>query len=166
MSRPRRVFETYIKASPEQVWEALVTPEFTRRYFFHCAINCGWEPQAPYTYDLDDGTPAIKGVVLESVPSARLVMSFQMLFTPELAAEPASKITWELTQVGDACRLTCVHGDLAGSPITWSATASGWSVVLQSMKTLIETGADLGEIPDDGKSPFSPLSPQRSPDVE
>jgi uncharacterized protein YndB with AHSA1/START domain len=168
MAKPRHVFETYIKATPEQVWEALIRPEFTKRYFFHTAINCGWEPSAdsrnvPYTYDMEDGSAAIQGSILEAVPPSRLVMSFQMLFTPELAAEPASKVTWELTQVGDACRLTCIHGDLAFSPVTWAATASGWSVVLQSLKTLIETGEDIGEIPDDGKSPFSP---QRPADIE
>ncbi len=159
MSKPRHVFETYIKATADQIWEALVNPDFTKRYFFQTAINCGWEPQASYTYDLPDGTPAMKGVVLDSVRPQRLVMSFQMLFTPALAAEPPSKITWEITPVGDVCRLTCIHSDLALSPITWAATASGWNVVLQSMKTLIETGEDIGDIPDDERSPFSPHRP-------
>ncbi len=164
MAKPRHIFETYIKASPEQVWEALINPEFTKRYFFHAAINCGWEPAPgtdtiPYTYEMEDGTSVVKGTILEATPPTRLVMSFQMLFSPVLAAEPASKVTWELTQVGDACRVTCIHGDLAFSPITWAATASGWSIVLQSLKTLIETGQDLGDIPDDGKSPFSPERP-------
>jgi uncharacterized protein YndB with AHSA1/START domain len=159
MAYPRHVFETYIKASPEQIWEGLTRPEFTQKYFFHCAINCGWEPNAKYTYDLPDGTPAVRGEVLDAEPPHRLVMTYQMLFTPELAAEQPSKVTWEITQVGDACRLTCIHGDLAFSPATWTATASGWSVVLQGLKTLLETGEPIGEIPDDGKSPFSSEQP-------
>jgi uncharacterized protein YndB with AHSA1/START domain len=163
MSRPRHVFETYIKATPEQIWEALTKPEFTRRYFFHSAINCGWEPDSGYTYDSEDGTPVVQGTVVEATPPHRLVMTFQLLFSPELALEPPSKVTWEITQVGAACRLTCIHTDLANAPTTWAATASGWSVVLQSLKTLLETGDEIGEIPDDGRSPFSP---HRPPDIE
>jgi uncharacterized protein YndB with AHSA1/START domain len=163
MSRPRHVFETYIKATPQQIWEALTKPEFTRRYFFHSAINCGWESDSGYTYDSDDGTPVVQGNILEATPPHRLVMTFQLLFSSELALEPPSKVTWEITQVGEVCRLTCIHTDLAKAPITWSATASGWSVVLQSLKTLIETGDEIGEIPDDGKSPFSP---HRPPEIE
>ena len=159
MAHPRHVFETYIKASAEQIWEGLTRPEFTEKYFFHCAINCGWEPNSTYTYDLPDGSPALRGEILECDPPHRLVMSFQMLFTPELAAEQPSKVTWEITPVGDACRLTCIHGDLAFSPATWTATATGWSIVIDGLKTLLETGSPIGEIPDDGKSPFSPERP-------
>ncbi len=168
MGRPRHVFETYIKASPEEVWEALINPEFTKKYFFHTALNCGWEPtpggtDSPYTYDSEDGSAAIEGVITEAVAPTRLVMSFRMMFSPELAAEPPSEVTWELTPVGDVCRLTCIHGDLAMSPLTWSSTASGWNVVLQSLKTLVETGEEIGDIHDDGKSPSSP---QRPADIE
>jgi uncharacterized protein YndB with AHSA1/START domain len=155
MSRPRHVFETYIKAEPERIWQALTDPAFTTRYLFGVGLHGAFETDTPYSGTDGDGHVTIDGVVSEAVPYRRLVMSFRLLFTPELAAEPASQVTWEITPVGDACRLTCIHGDLFKAPLTWQTTATGWSVVLAGLKTLLETGADLGEVPDDGGSPFA-----------
>ncbi len=153
----RHVFETYIRATPDQVWEALTEPAFTRQFFFGLAVNAGWEPGGTYTYD-NDGGPAIEGII-ESVERPRkLVMTFRILFDPEAAAEQPSRVTWELTPVGDATRVTCIHGDLAFSPATFRITASGWSIVLSGLKTLVETGAPLGDVPDDGGSPFAPAA--------
>ena len=101
----------------------------------------------------------IAGEVIEADPPKRLVLSFRALFDDATAAEPASRVTWEITPVGSVCRLTCVHTDLFGAPKTWAATADGWNVVLNSMKTLLETGDALGEIPDDGGSPFVSAAP-------
>lgn len=151
----RHVFETYIRATPEQVWAALTEPAFTRQFFFGLAVNAGWEPGGAYTYDGADG-PAIEGTVESIEPPHRLAMTFRMLFDPVAAAEQPSRVTWELTAVGEATRVTCIHSDLALSPQTWRITASGWSVVLAGLKTLVETGSPLGDVPDDGGSPLAP----------
>lgn len=154
MARPRHVFETYIKATPERIWEALTNPEFTRRYYFASSVNSTWEKGASYSYDDANGTAALRGEVLECEPGKKLVLSFQLLYDAEAAAEKVSKVTWEITPLGDVCRLTCMHGDLAFSPKTWALTADGWNVILNGLKTLLETGDVLGEIRDDGRSPF------------
>jgi uncharacterized protein YndB with AHSA1/START domain len=154
MARPKHVFETYIKATPERIWEALTEPEFTRRYYFANTANSTWEKGAPYSLAEPDGTVAMAGEVLEVEPARRLVLSLQLLYDADAAAEPASKVTWEITRLGDVCRLTCIHGDLAFSPKTWLLTADRWNVILNGLKTLLETGEPLGEIPDDGASPF------------
>lgn len=151
----RHVFETYIRATPDQVWRALTDPAFTRQFFFGLAVNAAWEPGSAYSYDGPDGGPAIDGTIEVCEPPHRLVMTFHLLFDPEAAAEQPSRVTWELTAVGDTTRLTCVHGDLAGSPATWRVTADGWNVILAAVKTLVETGAPLGDVPDDGRSPFA-----------
>lgn len=155
MAGTRHVFETYIRATPENVWEALTEPSFTRQYFFGCAVASGWEPGGPYRYDAGDDA-AIEGVVEEIDPPRKLVMTFRVLFDADAAAETPSRVTWELTPVGDVVRVTCVHGDLGMSPHTWRTTASGWSIVLAGLKSVVETGQGLGEVPDDGGSPFAP----------
>ena len=105
---------------------------------------------APYRYAIDGTRRRDAGEVVEVDPPKRLVLSFRALFDDDTAAEPASRVTWEITPLGSVCRLTCVHTDLFGAPKTWAATADGWNVVLNGMKTLLETGDALGEIPDDG----------------
>ena len=155
MTVTRHVFESYIRATPDKVWEALTDPAFTARYFFGLAVQAGWEPGSTYSYDSPAG-PSIEGTLVEVDPPRRLVMTFRMLFDADAAAEAPSQVTWELTPVGDVVRVTCVHGDLAFSPATWRITADGWNVVLNGLKTLVETGAPLGHVPDDGRSPFAP----------
>ena len=161
----RHVFETYIRSTPERVWEALTDPAFTRRYFFGLAIASGWEPGGRWSLDGPDGQPAIDGVVEECTPPTRLVLTFRALFDPEAATEPPSRVTWEVTPVGDVVRVSCVHGDLASSPATWRITAGGDSIILAGLKTLLETGEALGDVPDDGKSPFSPAATAHDVDV-
>ena len=140
----RHVFETYIRTTPEAAWQALTDPAFTRRYLSGLAINSGWEPGGRYTLDGADGQPAIEGVVEECVPPARLVMTWRVLFDSSAAAEPPSRVTWEITAVGDIVRVTCVHGDLAQSPVTWSIAAVRGNIMLSGLKTLLETGEPLG----------------------
>ncbi len=153
MAITRHVFETYIRATPEKVFEALTEPAFTRQYFFGLAVNSGWEAGGAYHYD-NDG-PAIEGTVEEIDAPRRLVMTFRILFDADASAEPPSRVTWEITSVGDVVRVTCIHGDLAFSPVTWKTTASGWSIVLAGLKSVVETGSGLGDVPDDGLSPFA-----------
>ena len=155
MAITRHVFETYIRSTPEQVWQGLTDPAFTKQYFYGCAVDSGWEPGDEYRFAGEFG-PAIEGTVEEIDPPRRLVMTWRILFDVAAAAEPPSRVEWEITPVGDVVRVTCIHGDLASSPVTWAITADGWSIVLNGLKTLLETGSPLGDVPDDGRSPFAP----------
>ena len=157
MAVTRHVFETYIRSTPEQVWQALTDPAFTTQYFYGCAVESGWQAGSEYRFTGEFG-PAIEGTIEEIDPPRRLVMTWRILFDPAAAAEPASRVEWEIMTVGDVVRLTCVHGDLARSPVTWAITADGWSIVLNGLKTLLETGSPLGDVPDDGKSVFAPAA--------
>jgi uncharacterized protein YndB with AHSA1/START domain len=81
MAQPRHVFETYIKASEDRIWQALTDPELTSRYFFDARIAATWEMGAPYRYDVD-GRAVITGEVIEADPPKRLVMSFSATTAP------------------------------------------------------------------------------------
>jgi uncharacterized protein YndB with AHSA1/START domain len=161
MARPRHVHETYIKASPERIWEALTDPERTKEFYANLAVRSGWEPGGAIAYDGRTMT-VVEGTIEEIDAPRRLVMTFHMLHTPELAAEHASRVTWEITPVTvDVCRVTLVHGDLALSPATWEETAGGWGLVMAGLKSVVETGQGMGDVPDDGHSLFASHDPDK-----
>lgn len=149
MPKPRHVHETYIRTTPERLWAALTDPALTPGYYFGCAYDAPLEAGRPYRMVVD-GTTAIDGTVVEVVPGERLVVTFHVLFDPAAAAEEPTTVTWEITAVTDeVCRLSLVHADFGGLSRTWSITLTGWRVVLDGLKTMLETGAPIGLIPDD-----------------
>lgn len=149
MPAPRHVYETYIRTTPERLWQALIDPELTRRYFHRCAFAGDLRPGAPYAYTDADGEVAVDGAIEEAEPFRRLVMTFHIAFDGEAAGERPSRVTWEITPLGDVCRLTLVHQDLHGAPRTRQITATGWPIVVSGLKTLVETGEELPAVPDD-----------------
>jgi uncharacterized protein YndB with AHSA1/START domain len=141
---PVHVYQTYIRASAEQVWAAITDPEFTTRYFHRTAFESTLEPGSPYRMVLPDGSDAVVGSVEEVEPNKRLVMTWRILYDAAAAEEPPSRVEWLLTE-GDegVTKLTTIHRDLGLSPITSANVADGWVWVLQSMKSLLETGDAL-----------------------
>jgi uncharacterized protein YndB with AHSA1/START domain/DNA-binding transcriptional ArsR family regulator len=143
---PKQVYQVFIKASPEQVWDAITRPEFTARYFFGSRVETTGEAGAPIRHYAPDGD-VLWGddTILESNRPLRLVHTWRSLYDPELAAEPASRVTWEIEpQPGGVCKLTVIHDQLEGSPKT-AASVAGWMFVISGLKTLLETGEPLAE---------------------
>ena len=138
------VYQLYVRADLDEVWRAIVDPEFTRQYFFGSAFA---EPPAAgvaYTSVLPDGSVAVDGVIEEFDPPHRLVQTWHVRYDPALAAEPVSRVTWTLEQAGEGLvRLRVTHGDLALSPLTWASVKNGWVYVLDGLKSLVETGSPL-----------------------
>jgi len=119
MAAGRHQYQIYIKATPEQVWQAIVDPEFTRQYFHGTSWVSTWEPGSPYHSLLDNGQVACVGTIEECDPPKRLVMTWSFQYAPELAAEPPSRVTWVVTPAGEGLtRLDVEHGDLGRSPNT------------------------------------------------
>jgi uncharacterized protein YndB with AHSA1/START domain len=144
MAAGRHVYEVYIKATPERVWEAIVDPAFTSQYFHGTRIESTFEPGTPHRYVLPDGTDAAIGTIEECDPPRRLVMTWGFTYAPELAAEPPGRVEWTLTEAAPGMtRLNVVHGDLGRSPLTWARVEHGWNWVLHGLKTLVETGEPL-----------------------
>jgi uncharacterized protein YndB with AHSA1/START domain len=134
-----QVYSIFIKATPEQVWDAITRPEFTQRYGGSSRI----EVRDGRRYSAI-GETAWDEEVLESDPPRRLVHEFISGWEPELAAEHASRVTWEIEpQDGGVTTLTVIHDRLEGAPKTAEAVAGGWMFVLSGLKTLLETGDPL-----------------------
>jgi len=143
---PTQVYQVFIKASPEQVWDAITRPEFTARYFFGSRVQTTGEAGTPIKH-LASHSDELWGddAILESEPPRRLVHTWRSLYDPVLAAEPESRITWEIeAQPGGVSKLTVIHDQLERSPRTAAGVAGGWAYVLSGLKTLLETGEPLG----------------------
>ena len=140
-----QIYQVFIKASPEQVWDAITKPEFTSKYFYGSVIDSTFEPGASLNGWSSDRTQQyIDGEVLESHPPQRLSHTWRALYDEETAAEPHSRVTWDIEPAdGGVTKLTVVHDQLEASPKTAENVAGGWSFILSGLKTLLETGEPL-----------------------
>jgi uncharacterized protein YndB with AHSA1/START domain len=140
IARTTQVYSVYIKATPEQIWDAITTPEFTERYFHgvRMEIRDGrlWSTLRELAWDVE---------VLENDPPHRFVHAWTSGYDDELAAEEPSRVTWTIeAQDNGATLLTVVHDRLEGAPKTAAnVSGTGWMFVLSNLKTLLETGDPL-----------------------
>lgn len=139
----RHVYEVYIRTGPQKLWQAIVDPALTVRYFYGTAVESTLEVGAPIRWREPDGTSALEGVVFEVEPPARLVHSFMMLHDAEACHDRPSRVTWEIDALGETCKLTLVHDEFESETATWREVAHGWNPVLSGLKTLLETGKPL-----------------------
>ena len=143
MPSSRFVYVTYIRTTPEKLWQALIDPEFTRRYWVETWQESEWKPGARWRIRLPGGRVADSGEVLEIEPHRRLVLSWRNEFRPELHAEGYSRLTYELEPQGEAVKLTVTHEiDKPDSKFIQSVSG-GWPHILASLKSLLETGESL-----------------------
>ena len=140
-----QVYQVFIRATPEQIWEAITKPEFTSRYFYRSLVDSTFEPGSPYhSYSPDHSQLWVDGVVQESDPPRLLRHTWRALYDEETAAEEHSRVTWEIEPGdGGVSKLTVVHDRLEGAPKTAANVAGGWMYILSGMKTLLETGTPL-----------------------
>jgi uncharacterized protein YndB with AHSA1/START domain len=137
-----KVFEIYIKTTPERLWEAIVDPRLRSRYNFGVGIESDWTPGSSYTakHAMADG-PLCAGENLEVDRPRRLVQSFNALWGEDVKREATSRVTWEIEAVGDSCRLTVTHDELREGAN--DELYGGWPMILSGLKTLLETGESL-----------------------
>ena len=137
-----KVFEIYIKTTPERLWEAITDPEMRAKYSFGIETNSDWKQGSSYKSANPGGTVEIaEGENLEVDPPHRLVQSFNALWSEDVKREGTSRITWEIEQVGDSCRLTVTHDQLRED--AHGELYGGWPMILSGLKTLLETGETL-----------------------
>jgi uncharacterized protein YndB with AHSA1/START domain/DNA-binding transcriptional ArsR family regulator len=137
-----RVFEIYIKTTPERLWHAITDPEQRARYNFGVRVDSDWTAGSRYVGTTGDGSrPLLEGENLEIDPPRRLVQSFNAVWTDDVRAEGSSRVTWEIEPVGDSCRLLVTHDELAEDAN--EQLYGGWPMILSGLKTLLETGESL-----------------------
>jgi uncharacterized protein YndB with AHSA1/START domain/DNA-binding transcriptional ArsR family regulator len=141
-----KVFEIYIRTTPERLWEAITNPDLRRKYNFGVGVESTWEPGSGWEgvageETIGPGMRIVEGENLEVDPPHRLVQSFRAVWSDEAKAEGTSRVTWEIEQVGDSCRLTLTHDQLPED--AREELYGGWPMVLSGLKTLLETGEVL-----------------------
>jgi len=144
--KPAHVYQIYIRATPERLWQALVDGDLTRQYYFGCRVESDWRPGSPYRLVDDTGAALVTGENVEVDPPRRLVQTFGAPWAPEVGREGPSTVTWEIEPVGDAgqtCRLTLVHDGIDPTSARGKELAAGWAQILSGLKTLLETGEPL-----------------------
>jgi len=140
-----QVYSVFVRATPEQLWAAITKPEFTRKYFYGSVFDSTYEAGAKYCgFSAENGEQYIDGEIVEATAPTKLVTTWRATWTEALAAEPPSRVTWEIEPAGEGVsKLTVVHDRLEDSPATAESVGGGWSYVLSGMKSVVETGKAL-----------------------
>jgi uncharacterized protein YndB with AHSA1/START domain len=143
-----QTYHVFIRATPQQIWDAITRPEHSAAYLFGALVETTAEVGTPFRYHSPDRTTLWgDDTVLDADPPHRLVVSYRALYNPDLATEPPSRVTWQIEPDQDGvCLLTVIHDQLEDSPKTAErVAATGWMRVLSGLKTLLETGKALNE---------------------
>ena len=134
-----KVFEIYIKTTPERLWEAITDPEVRSKYNFGVRIKSDFTPGSRYETG-HPNNPSIlgEGENLEVDPPRRLVQTMRALWGEDVKSEGTSRVTWEIEPVGDSCRLLVTHDQLREGAN--EELYGGWPMILSGLKTWLETG--------------------------
>jgi DNA-binding transcriptional ArsR family regulator len=134
-----KIFEIYIRTTPERLWEAITDPSIRAKYHFGAAVESNWTVGSRYALVHPSASrPLAEGENLVVDPPRRLVQTMRVLWGEVAEREGTSRVTWEIEPVGDSCRLTVVHDQLReGAP---PELYGGWPMVLSGLKTWLESG--------------------------
>jgi uncharacterized protein YndB with AHSA1/START domain len=137
-----KIYEIYIKTTPDRLWEAITNPEMRRKYNFGVGVESDWTQGSRYKALHPMAPDALcEGENLVVDPPRRLVQSFKALWGDDVKREGTSRVTWEIEPVGDSCRLTIIHDQLREGAN--DQLYGGWPMILSGLKTLLETGETL-----------------------
>ncbi|MFI8966108.1 SRPBCC family protein [Streptomyces sp. NPDC053493] len=154
------VYTTYIRTTPDDLWKALTDPDLTRRYW-GVAFDTDWNAGSPMAWEEGGRVTADPEQVVLAAEPGRLLSYTWHTFTPEwaravgigedvcarLADEGRSKVTYRIEPAGDMVKLTVVHDDLAPGGTVRGLVGEGWPALVSSLKSLLETGEELPEVP-------------------
>ena len=140
--RMEKVFEIYIRTTPEHLWEAITDPVIREKYHFGAAVESDWAVGSSYKLGHPGADrPLIEGENLVVERPRRLVQTMRALWGADAEREGTSRVTWEIEQVSDSCRLTVIHDQLRDGAS--SQVYGGWPMILSGLKTWLETGEML-----------------------
>ena len=146
MDKPRFVYVTYIAATPEKVWNALLDAKITAQYWQHENVS-DWKPGSKWEHrGIDkDRTLRLVGKVIESSPPRRLVLTWAAPVDAD-REEKQTRVTFEIEPVRDVVRLSVTHENLEAGSEMLEGITSGWPKVLSSLKSLLEVGRPLPQL--------------------
>jgi uncharacterized protein YndB with AHSA1/START domain len=146
MDKPQFVYVTYISATPEKLWNALIDAEMTTKYWQRVNVS-DWQPGSRWEHRRadKDGAVLLVGKVIESSPPRRLVLTWAFP-ADEAREEKHTRVTFELEPIGDVVRLTVTHDRLEPGSDMLQGITQGWPKVLSSLKSLMEAGRALPEL--------------------
>jgi uncharacterized protein YndB with AHSA1/START domain len=137
-----KVYELYIKTTPERLWAAITDPDIRSRYSFGARQRSDWTPGSRYEQWAPKAPGLLgEGVNLEVDPPRRLVQTMVALWSDDVKAEGTSRVTWEISPVGDSCHLVVTHDELREGAN--EELYGGWPMILSGLKTWLETGQVL-----------------------
>jgi len=135
-----KVFEIYIRTTPERLWEAITDSEIRSKYNFGARVVSDWNPGSRIEMTHPGGLLG-DGEIVEIDPPRRLVQTMRALWSEEVKREGFSRVTWEIEPVADSCRLTVTHDELREDAS--GELYGGWPMILSGLKTWLETGEVL-----------------------
>ncbi|WP_316184597.1 MULTISPECIES: SRPBCC family protein [unclassified Bradyrhizobium] len=142
--KPATVYTIYIASTPEKVWEALTSAEFSRQYFFGNAVEIDPKIGGSYIVRTLDGALHISGEVIECDPPRKLTVTFNVNWPALIEALGQTLVTYEIEPAGDAVRLTMIESHERPLPDDiLEGGRQGWPAILSSLKSLLETGRPL-----------------------
>jgi uncharacterized protein YndB with AHSA1/START domain/DNA-binding transcriptional ArsR family regulator len=146
--KPKLIFVTVIKTTPEKLWAALTQGQMTPAYYYGATLQtASLEAGQAYKYIGHDGQTFVTGEVLEAEAPKKLVMSFKGEWMPGMENDAPSRVTYEILQQGECCRLTLTHDGFENETATYQNCGGGWPGILSGLKTLLETGEPLNYNP-------------------
>lgn len=140
-ARVEKVFEIFIRTTPQRLWHAITDPETRARFQFGARVESDWTTGSAYRVTHDGAGGLIEGENIEVDPPQRLVQTFHAIWDDDIAAAGTSRVTWQIEQVGDSCRLVVRHDQLAVDAD--EHLYGGWPMMLSGLKTWLETGTEL-----------------------
>ena len=145
MSKPKFVYVTYIRTTPEKLWAALTEPQTIKKFWFGITADSDFKPGSSWALKFEDGRLADSGEILEAVPPKRLVIKWRNEFRSHLREEGWSQCVMELSQEAELTKLTITHSIEKDRSQLIQAVSDGWPRVLSSLKSYLETGSAHGD---------------------
>ena len=134
-----KIFEIYIRTTPERLWEAITDGDIRSKYQFGSHITSDWTPGSRFEMGNPKANELLgEGINIEVDPPRRLVQSMVALWSNDVKSEGTSRVTWEIEPVGDSCRLVVTHDQLREGAN--DELYGGWPMILSGLKTWLETG--------------------------
>jgi len=142
--KPKTVYVTYIATTPGKVWEALTTGDLTKQFFFGRRIEIELQPSGTFRFWQPDGTLDVEGKVVECDPPRKLSVTWRVMWIEEMRKLPECLVTYQIDDLGKVVRLTMIEShQIELDDKVLEGGRRGWPVILNNLKTLLETGSPL-----------------------